>query len=175
MPTAADANGIPRYIEADSGPGGKFADLLNLGLGWISAVLTPVGGTLKRAGDLVNGVTAAGNAAVFQSIASASGMTWSAAQPTRLSATKAGRYLVRAKAAIGTTANGTAWLRVNGVVASDTFKASTVNASGVAFVLLVDELVLAAGDYVELIVQSSATFTLFSQTELAVDRISTRV
>ncbi len=39
MATAADANGIPRYDETDSGAQTTFSGLLNLGLGWVSAVL----------------------------------------------------------------------------------------------------------------------------------------
>lgn len=40
MPTAADSNGLPRYVEGDVGSSGSFASLLNLGLGWISDALT---------------------------------------------------------------------------------------------------------------------------------------
>ncbi len=39
MPTAADSNGIPRYIESDAGTNGTFSSLLNRGLDWVSAAL----------------------------------------------------------------------------------------------------------------------------------------
>lgn len=58
MPTAADSNGIPRYVETDVGTNGSFAALLNLALGWVSDALTNFKGTHT---DVRRRVMTAGN------------------------------------------------------------------------------------------------------------------
>lgn len=140
--------------------------------GWLPVSGAKPSGSAIRTTDLAGGVSASLSAAVFDSAPVQRGVTWSSGQPTRLTATVRGRYHLVGTASIGSTANGVAQLRINGSISRAPL--TQPNASGAAVITVSDVVTLAAGDYVELMVQSSGTFTLFQSTTLSAEYINVR-
>lgn len=104
-------------------------------------------------------LTTTASAVTWDAIDESFFVTWSASQPTRLTATVAGEYEVNAFANIGSTGWASAYVRVNGSTTLPTYNAT--NQSGAAQVGFVQRVKLAANDYIELMAVTNGSFNLF--------------
>lgn len=143
---------------------------------WQRLGVTNPGATLIRTTDLPNGASTSPTAVPFQSATTLRGMTWSSGSATRLTATVKGRYSLSATAILGSTGLAWAWFRVNGTVDYHRFSETTgnVGVAGAARVWPLAVVTLNANDYVELMVQSDATWTVFGLTEMNADLLNVR-
>lgn len=128
---------------------------------------------LARSTDLSSGVTSSYGAAVFQSAPSEWSIGWDLGTAGRITILRDGLYLFEGVAVLGSTASGYARLRVNGSTYSPR-EFSAPNSSGAATVPFLDVVPLTAGDYVELMVKSDGTYTLFASTRLEVAMLARR-
>lgn len=130
-------------------------------------------GSIIRNTNIDSWTSTTDKAVPFEAATFTRGMTWTVGQPTRLYSTIRGRYLLQAFVAFGTAGNGTAYFRINGTTNRPSL--TQPNASGAATLGLTDVVTLNAGDYIEVMTQSSGVFTLFGGgTQLNADYLNVR-
>jgi hypothetical protein len=163
-PGANNAEGVYLYGETDVQA--LASDLLNLSPTSISLVLAahrlrlealeqrPTG-VFTRSSNV--NVTTSAAAIAFTTAATLVGLTWSSVtNPSRITATKAGRYLVSGHWQINTTANASVFVRKNGATqVGPTFTVTGV--AGAATFDVIQPVDLAVGDYIELIAVITGT------------------
>lgn len=109
----------------------------------------------------VAGALAAGAAYPWEAAAVTRGIAWAASpNPSRLTVSGGGRYLVTAIVGVGSTTSATAQLRVNGATLRSVPE-TQAQSSGVSTLRLIDTLTLAAGDYIEVWTVTNGTFNFY--------------